>query len=109
MINLSQDTQEKSLLLEEMMSINTTYGYGGYCLVYQHGELIGGTTAYWHENDSLHVNLYDEHNMALAWRAINFANDELGTSAQEVFNQWWHQQELPLVDSTQQSPGTVAR
>ena len=43
MSDLPQDTREKSLLLEEMMALNTTYGYGGYCPVYQNGELIGGS------------------------------------------------------------------
>ena len=89
MSDLPQDTREKSLLLEEMMALNTTYGYGGYCLVYQSGELIGGSTVYWYDNDAPHVDLYDEHNMGLAWRAIIFANAKLGEEAREAFNNWW--------------------
>lgn len=92
MSNLPQDTREKSLLLEEMMSLNTTYGYGGYCLVYQGGELIGGSTVYWYEDEAPHVDLYDEHNMGLAWRAIIFANTKLGEEARKAFNNWWSQQ-----------------
>ena len=92
MSNLPRDTREKSLMLEEMMSLNTTYGYGGYCLVYQSGQLIGGSTVYWFEDEVPHVDLYDEHNMGLAWRAIIFANTKLGEEARKTFNNWWSQQ-----------------
>jgi hypothetical protein len=100
---LPNNTQEKSLLLEQMMSLKTTYGYGGYCLVYQNGELIGGSTVYWYEDEAPHVDLYDEHNMGLAWRAIIFANTMLDEAAQDAFNRWWCEQwqtqQLQLVNS----------
>jgi len=79
------------------MSLNTTYGYGGYCLVYQSGELIGGSTAYWYEDESPHVDLYDEHNMALAWRAITYANAQLDDKTQKVFNKWWQEQQVQKI------------
>lgn len=92
MKELPRNTRQKSLMLEEMMSLNTIYGYGGYCLVYQDGQLIGGSTAYWYQDETPHVDLYDEHNMGLAWRAVTFANTELGQDNQKAFNEWWCEQ-----------------
>ena len=85
------------------MSLNTIYGYGGYCLVYQSDELIGGSSVYWYENEAPHVDLYDEHNMGLAWRAISFVNTKLDEDIKKAFNNWWleqwQRQQLQNVDS----------
>lgn len=91
-MNLPNSTKQKSLLLENLMSLRTIYGYEGYCLVYQQGKLIGGSIAYWLNEGDVHLDLYDEHNMALAWRAVTYMGREANKEIKEAFDAWWQEQ-----------------
>ena len=86
-LNINHD---KSLALLEVLNWQTVYAGDGMCIVTKYLGTIGVTTAYWTDDNSVHVDLYEPTNMALAWQAMTMLCELPEVAA---VKSWWKNQE----------------